>query len=178
VQVVLVVSIEGSFVKHPVYLSTFIGRRKELSEIEMLLRERSVRLLTLTGPGGCGKTRLAFELFSELSEAFEDGVAWVDLVVISDPAALIQEIATRLSIRPAPGQTVLAALIATLQQRESLLILDNCEHVREASTQLADTLLRACPELYLLATSRQRLGVEGEQVWPVPPLSYPTDDSK
>ena len=176
-QVVLVVSIEGSFVKHPVYLSTFVGRRKELGEIKTLVMERSVRLLTLTGPGGCGKTRLAYELFSELSEAFEDEAVWVNLVGISDPATLIQEIATILNVRPAPGQTLLAALIATLQQRETLLILDNCEHVREASAQLADTLLRACPELHLLATSRQRLGVEGEQVWPVPPLSYPIRDA-
>jgi predicted ATPase/DNA-binding SARP family transcriptional activator/Tfp pilus assembly protein PilF len=177
VQIVSVVSIEGSFVKHPVYLSTFVGRRKELGEIKALLRERSVRLLTLTGPGGCGKTRLAFEALSEISQTFEDGAVWVDLVGLSDPAALIQEIATRLSVRPASGQTVLAALIATLQQRETLLILDNCEHVWEASALLADTLLRACPELHLLATSRQRLRVEGEQVWPVPPLSYPINDA-
>ncbi|HSL46893.1 MAG TPA: NB-ARC domain-containing protein, partial [Anaerolineales bacterium] len=163
--------------KHPVYLSTFVGRRKELGEIKALFKERSVRLLTLTGPGGCGKTRLAFEVLSEISQTFEDGAVWVDLVGLSDSAALIQEITTRLSVRPASGKTVLATLIATLQQRETLLILDNCEHVREASAQLADSLLRACPELHLLATSRQRLGVEGEQVWLVPPLSYPINDA-
>jgi non-specific serine/threonine protein kinase len=161
----------------PVYLSRFIGRKKELGEIRSLVQERSVRLLTLTGPGGCGKTRLAYEALSELSDAFEDGITWVELAGLSHPEALSQEIVASLNIGPAPGQSFLSALIAALQQRETLLILDNCEHLIEASAQMVDTLLRACPELHFVTTSRQKLGVEGEQVWPVPPLSYPADGS-
>lgn len=175
-QVVLVVSMEGRFVRHSAYLSTFIGRKEEVAEIKTRMRERSVRLLTLTGPGGCGKTRLAYEALSFISENFEDGIAWVDLVGLSTANDLLLETASALDIRPGPGQTLLAALIAALQQRETLLVLDNCEHLIDACAQMVNALLRACPELHFLATSRQKLGVEGEQAWPVPPLSYPEKD--
>lgn len=117
----------------PVYLSRFIGRKKELGEIRSLIRERSVRLLTLTGPGGCGKTRLAYEALSEISDTFEDGIAWVALAGVSHPEALSREIAASLNIGPATGQSSLSALIATLQQRETLIVLDNCKHLIEAS---------------------------------------------
>ncbi len=161
---------------YPVFFTSFIGRRSELREVETLLREKSTRLLTLTGPGGCGKTRLAYKLSTDLAGSYEDGIAWVDLVVLSNPEALPQTVAAALAISPSPGQAVTAALIATLQPRETLLVLDNCEHLTEACAALVDGLLRACPALYFLATSRQKLGVEGEQVWPVPPLSYPTEE--
>ncbi len=160
----------------PVFLSTFIGRKTELGEIKSLIRERSVRLLTLTGPGGCGKTRLAREILSDLEDTFEDGIVWVDLVGLSTEDALLVETAAALDVRPSPGQTLSAALTAALRQRETLLVLDNCEHLVDASAQLVDRLLRACPELHVLVTSRQRLGVDGEQRWQVPPLSYPADD--
>ena len=162
--------------RHSAYLSTFIGRKEEVGEITSLMRERSVRLLTLTGPGGCGKTRLAYEALSVISETFEDGTAWVDLAGLSTADDLLLETASALDIRPGPGQTLPAALTAALQQRETLLVLDNCEHLIDACAQMVDALLRACPELHFLATSRQKLSVEGEQAWPVPPLSYPEKD--
>jgi len=164
-------------VSYPIFLSTFVGRKNELGEIKALIREGAIRLLTLTGPGGCGKTRLASEVFSEIAVNFEDGVAWVSLVGLSDPGDLLQEIAATLNVRPPPGQTVLTALSTALQQQETLIVLDNCEHLLDASARLVDGLLRACPGLRFLATSRQKLGVEGEQVWPVPPLSYPAADN-
>ena len=162
--------------RHSAYLSTFIGRKEEVGEITSLMRERSVRLLTLTGPGGCGKTRLAYEALSVISDTFEDGTAWVDLAGLSTADDLLLETASALDIRPGPGQTLPAALTAALQQRETLLVLDNCEHLIDACAQMVDALLRACPELHFLATSRQKLSVEGEQAWPVPPLSYPEKD--
>jgi non-specific serine/threonine protein kinase len=161
----------------PVYLSTFVGRQTQLAEIKSLIRQKAVRLLTLTGPGGCGKTRLAYESLADFSGAFEDGTYWVELVGLSDPLAVSQSIAASLQVAVAPGQTPLEALTFFLQQREALIVLDNCEHLLAACAQVADALLRACPALRVLATSRQKLGVEGEQVWPVPPLSYPVDDS-
>lgn len=161
----------------PVYLSTFVGRQTQLGEIKSLIRQKAIRLLTLTGPGGCGKTRLAYESLADSSGAFEDGVYWVELVGLSDPLAVPQSIAASLQVDLAPGQTPLEALTFFLQPRETLVVLDNCEHLLAACAHLVDALLRACPALHVLATSRQKLGVEGEQIWPVPPLSYPTDKS-
>ncbi len=162
---------------YPVFLSSFVGRKLELEEITSLLRKKAVRLLTLTGPGGSGKTRLAFETLQKLSDEFEDGAVWVDLSGSFLPEAVPQTVAAQLEVKPGPGQPLLAALQAALRSRETLIILDNCEHLVSSCATLANALLRACPSLYLLATSRQTLGVEGEQVWPVPPLSYPAEDS-
>lgn len=159
----------------PIFLSKFIGRKNELGRLESLIRNRSTRLLTLTGPGGCGKTRLANEVLANVSETFEDGFSWLDLAEVSHPDALLQTVIASLEIRPAPGQSPLTALSSTLREREILLVLDNCEHLVEACANLIDSLLRACPELHVLATSRQKLEVEGEQVWAVPPLSYPAN---
>jgi predicted ATPase len=162
---------------YPVYLSSFVGRKNELGEIKSLMREKSTRLVTLTGSGGSGKTRLAYEAITQLASAFEDGLVWVELVGLADPLAVPQAVASALEMNTAPGQTVLQALTAFLQHREALIVLDNCEHLIQACSGLVDGLLRACPALHILATSRQRLAVEGEQVWPVPPLAYPTTDA-
>lgn len=160
---------------NPIFLSKFVGRKKELVEVEALLRERTTRLLTLTGPGGCGKTRLANEVLTKVSETFEDGIAWIDLAGHSQSDALLQTVVATLGIRPGPGQSPLAALSTAMREREILLVLDNCEHLVEACATLVDSLLRTCPDLHFLATSRQKLGVEGEQIWLVPPLSYPVN---
>ena len=162
----------------PVFLSSFIGRKNEATELISRWQAKSTRLLTLTGPGGSGKTRLAAEILPILKNTFEDGLVWVELAGLSDPAALPQAVASALGVSAAPGQTLLNTLITTLQPRELLIILDNCEHLLEASAHLIAGLLRACPTLYWMVTSRQALGLEGEQRWPVPPLSYPTEDTR
>ncbi|GAB4577599.1 MAG: hypothetical protein Fur0022_03300 [Anaerolineales bacterium] len=160
----------------PVYLSSFIGRKNETDELISRLQAKASRLLTLTGPGGSGKTRLAAEILPNLKDVFEDGLIWVELAGLSDPAALPQTVASALGVNAVPGQTLLNTLITTLQPREMLIILDNGEHLLEACASLIEVLVRACPALYWMVTSRQMLGIEGEQRWPVPPLSYSTDN--
>ncbi len=157
----------------PLALSSFIGREKELAEIEKLLADH--RLLTLTGPGGCGKTRLALKAAFEVAEGFEDGAWWVGLASLSDPDIVPQAVAQALSVREAPGRSLNDALVEHLTPRKSLLILDNCEHLVEGCAGLVDALLRSCPNLKILATSREFLGVGGEVVWATPPLSVPDD---
>jgi predicted ATPase/DNA-binding SARP family transcriptional activator len=152
----------------PVELTPFIGRRHELADLERLLA--AGRLLTLTGAGGSGKTRLALELVDRASVA-RRGVAWVELASLDDPALIHQHVAEALGVRDeVRGPEALEAL---LRARGGLLVLDNCEHLVEACADLAHGLLRACPELRILATSREALGVKGERAWLVPPLSLP-----
>src|SRR6266567_184623 len=154
-------------------LSSFIGREWELQELRRLLS--ATRLLTLTGPGGVGKTRLALEVARNLqsSEAFADGVWFAGLAPLADAALLPQTAAAALGVREEPGRAVLETLQESLRARRLLLVLDNCEHLVEACADLADTLLHACPLLTILATSREALNIAGETVWPVPPLSVP-----
>lgn len=161
----------------PVFLSSFIGRKSETAKLISLWQAKSTRLLTLTGPGGSGKTRLAVEILPNIKDTFEDGLVWVELAGLSDPAALPQAVAFALGVNAIPGQTLLNTLIAALQPREILIIFDNGEHLLEACASLINALLRACPTLYWMVTSRQMLGVEGEQRWPVLPLSYPTENA-
>jgi non-specific serine/threonine protein kinase len=131
------------------------------------------RLLTLTGPGGSGKTRLALAASSGLSERFEDGVWWVELAPISDPALVPQAVARALMIGEEPGSSFTETLVRDLASTELLLVLDNCEHLVRGCVQFAYALLQACPNLRILATSREALAVEGERGWPVHPLSSP-----
>ena len=154
-------------------LSSFIGRERELADVKRLLAD--TRLLTLTGPGGVGKTRLAIEVSRELnsSETFADGVWFAGLAPLADAALLPQTTAAALGVREEPGRAVLETLQESLRARRLLLVLDNCEHLVDACAGLADTLLRACPRLAILATSREALNIAGETVWPVPPLSMP-----
>jgi predicted ATPase/DNA-binding CsgD family transcriptional regulator len=154
-------------------LSSFVGREREFADVRRLLADR--RLLTLTGPGGAGKTRLAIEVSRELSsaETFADGVWFAGLAPLTDAALLPQTTAAALGVREEPGRAVLETLQESLRARRLLLVLDNCEHLVEACAQLADTLLRACPQVAILATSREALNIPGETVWPVPPLSIP-----
>src|SRR6266567_5520860 len=154
-------------------LSSFIGRERELQEVTRLLSD--TRLLTLKGPGGVGKTRLALEVARDLQsgEAFAYGGAFAGLAALADAALVPQEIAAALGIHEEAGRPILETLEEALSSRRLLLVLDNCEHLVEACAQVADALLRSCPLLTILATSRESLNIAGEQVWPVPPLSIP-----
>jgi predicted ATPase/DNA-binding CsgD family transcriptional regulator len=155
----------------PMRLSSFIGREKELAEVRRLLKGN--RLLTLTGVGGCGKTRLALAAADELMETFEDGVWLVDLAPLSDPSLVPQAVASTLGVREQPGRSLTVALSDYLASKKVLLVLDNCEHLIEACAELAESLLRSCSELSVLATSREALDVAGEVARPVPSLSLP-----
>jgi non-specific serine/threonine protein kinase len=155
----------------PIALTSFIGREREIAEIQRLLT--TTRLLTLAGPGGCGKTRLAIEAAAATLPAYRDGVWLVELAALADPALVPQATATALGVREAPGQPLTETLTAALRSKQLLLVLDNCEHLIAACAQLAEALLRACPELRILATSREPLHVPGEVIWLVPALSLP-----
>jgi non-specific serine/threonine protein kinase len=155
----------------PLQLSSFVGREKELAEVMRLLGD--ARLLTLTGPGGCGKTRLALAATGELAEGFEDGVWLVELAPLADPSLVSQAVASVVGVREQPGRSLTETLSDHLRTRKLLVVLDNCEHVIEACATLAEALLRSCPELRVMATSREALGIVGEVAWPVPPLSLP-----
>jgi non-specific serine/threonine protein kinase len=155
----------------PLQLTSFIGREREIAEIEE--RMKQARLLTLTGAAGSGKTRLAIHVAARLADDYTDGVCWVELAALSDPALMPQTIAAMLGVREQPNRALTETLRDYLRPRQILLILDNCEHLVAACATLADALLRACPGLKMLATSRQSLGVNGEAIWPVPPLSIP-----
>ena len=156
----------------PLELSSFVGREKELAEVKRLLLE-DARLLTLTGSGGCGKTRLALAVARELVEWFEDGVWLVELAPLADPPLVPQSVAFTLGVREQPGRSLTEALSNHLRYKKMLLVLDNCEHLVEACAELAEALLHSCPELRVLATSREALGITGEVAWPVPSLSLP-----
>ena len=155
----------------PRELSSFIGREHEITEVKRLLGD--TRLLTLTGPGGSGKTRLALAVAQDLVEGFEDGVWWVGLASLSDPKLVPEALASALGVREAPDRSLTEALVEHLKPRKTLVVLDNCEHLVEGCAMLADTLLRACPELEILATSREPLRIAGEATWLVPSLSLP-----
>ncbi len=155
----------------PGQLSTFVGRAREIAEVKTGLRDH--RLLTLTGPGGCGKTRLALQAASQLLEEFEDGVWWAELAPLSDAAGVPQVLASVLEVREQPGRPLIDTLVDQSSRLHALVVLDNCEHLIGACAALADTLLKACPDLSMLATSRERLDIGGEAVFLVPPLSLP-----
>ena len=153
-------------------MNAFIGRQNELAAVRQLLDAH--RLLTLTGPGGCGKTRLALQAAGELTAAYRDGVWLIEFAALQEPALAPQTVAARLGLAERPGEDLLTTLQQHLQARHMLLLLDNCEHIVAACAQLSAALLAACPQVRLFATSREPLGVLGEVVWRVPPLSLPT----
>jgi predicted ATPase/DNA-binding CsgD family transcriptional regulator len=155
----------------PVQLTTFIGRQAERGEVTRLLA--GARLLTLTGPGGVGKTRLALEVAGRLVTEYPDGVWLVELAALADGTLVPQAVAAALRVAEVPGQPLRATLSAALRTRRLLILLDNCEHLVGACAELADRLLRECPALRILATSREPLGIPGETIWPVPPLPVP-----
>jgi predicted ATPase/DNA-binding SARP family transcriptional activator len=152
-------------------LSRLIGREQELASIAGM-HDRA-RLVTLTGPGGAGKTRLAEAAAGRLAGRFADGVRWIDLVGIADPARVVQTVAAALGVNPVGSRPLTEVLGEAVRPQKLLLIFDNCEHVLDAAADLAGRLLAAAPDLRVLATSRERLGLVDEIVWTVPPLSLP-----
>jgi predicted ATPase/DNA-binding NarL/FixJ family response regulator len=151
-------------------LSSFVGRQHEIGEIEAMLRDGAIRLLTLVGPGGVGKTRLAVESAARVADTFPDGVWFVDLAPLIDPALVIPTIARTIGLQESPNKPVALHLRDFLRNRRTLLLLDNLEQVIAAAPDLAD-LISDCPELVILATSREPLAVGGEQEYPVQPLA-------
>ncbi len=155
----------------PADTTTFVGRKHDGAEVKRLLSK--ARMVTLTGPGGVGKTRLALHTGSQLRRAFADGVWLVELAGLQNGALVAHTLLESLGVHDKTGRSQTEVLTEYLRDRQTLVILDNCEHLAEACASLAETLLRAAPRLRLLATSRQRLGLPGEHLWLVSPLPLP-----
>jgi predicted ATPase/DNA-binding SARP family transcriptional activator len=155
----------------PLELTSFVGREREIAEVKRL--SASHRCLTLTGPGGCGKSRLALAVAADVRGEFEDGAWWVELASLSDPELVPRAVASALKVREQPDQTLTETLLDHLAPKRMLLVLDNCEHLVDACAALVGALLRACSSLRVLATSREVLNVAGERAWLVPSLSLP-----
>jgi predicted ATPase/DNA-binding winged helix-turn-helix (wHTH) protein len=153
----------------PQALTSFIGREKEIAEIRRWLT--ATRLLTLTGAGGCGKTRLALQVASAVLDEYPGGIRLVELARLSDQTLVAQAVAQVLGIATLPGRDITETIIEWLAPRRLLLVLDNAEHVLEACASLVDSLLRRCVQLVIVVTSRERLGIDGELTYRVPSLS-------
>ena len=159
----------------PAQPTGFVGRRKEIAQLRRLLT--SSRVVTLGGPPGVGKTRLALRIAEEVARRFRDGVWVVELEGLRDPSLIAQEVARALGLHDASIRWAVETLAQHVRGRRLLLLLDNCEHVLDACALLVASLLRSCPHLQVLATSRQSLGIAGETVFRVPPLSIPEEGS-
>lgn len=155
----------------PIARTSFVGRDRDVADVKELL-ERN-RLLTLVGPGGIGKTRLAIEVGSELLERYPDGVRFVDLAPIGDPALVVSVVAAALGMSQRRVHRLGAAILPWLQRKRLLLIFDNCEHLVEPASELADAILTAAPDVRILATSRQSLAISGEVTHKIAPLAVP-----
>ncbi len=171
---------DGTFARRtpnnlPIPLSSFVGRAREIAEVKRLLG--TTRLLTLTGAGGCGKTRLAIQVAQDLcrddqsNRLYQDGIWWIDLAPLNDVALVPQTIAAVLDLQEIPNQSLTATLANYFHAKESLLILDNCEHLIDTCAQIVGVLLSACPKLHFLTTSRESLNISGESIWQVPSLN-------
>lgn len=159
----------------PVALSSFVGRERELAAVVAALRE--ARVVCLTGPGGDGKTRLAMAVAAELRPQFRGRLWWVDLAALADPASVPRALANAVGVRESAGRPLLDSVITHLDDDEGLLVIDNCEHLLPGCAESIAAVLTACSRVRVLATSREVLGVSGEVVWPVPPLSVPGRDA-
>lgn len=162
---------KGTDTNIPLPLTSFIGREKELKDIAKLLS--ATRFLTMIGPGGVGKTRLAIQTAHDSIKKFQDGVCWVELVGLQDGSLIPQEIAQALGVREISNQPLMETLKTHLKSRALLLVLDNCEHLIAACAQTVEGLLASCPKLKILATSRERLDLFNETTWNVPSLPLP-----
>ena len=158
----------------PIQLTSFVGREDELKDIRSLMDQS--RLVTLTGAGGSGKTRLALQVAAEALENFDEGTWLIELASLGDPGLVAGAVASTLGVREQPGHPLLETLGFALSDRPILLVLDNCEHVLDACAQMTSSLLRSCSRLSILATSREPLAVPGEHVYRVPSLSVPSAD--
>ncbi|WP_225993118.1 ATP-binding protein [Actinomadura rudentiformis] len=152
-------------------MTSFVGRRREIADVRQMLTRS--RMVTLTGPGGVGKTRLASRVAADVQRAFPDGVWLVELAALQNPELLVQTVIDTLEIQDRTSRSPIRVLVDHLQGRRALLILDNCEHLLGETAMLAGELLRAAPDLRILATSRQALGIVGEQTMGVPPMPLP-----
>ena len=167
-----VLSVPGRAVHNlPMALTRLIGREQETAEVARLLG--ATRLLTLFGTGGVGKTRLALEVAATIQAGYPQGVWFVELAALADPASVPLAITTTLGLHEEAGQPHLATLVAALRSRRLLLVLDHCEHLTEACAALADALIHACPAVRIMATSREALRIAGEIAWRVPSLALP-----
>jgi predicted ATPase/DNA-binding SARP family transcriptional activator len=155
----------------PIPISSFVGRHKELAKVKQLLSNS--RLVTLTGAGGSGKTRLAIHVATDLLDEFKNGVWWVELAPLTNPSLVPSAVAKALGVETRAEQSLMETLKRFLHNKQALLILDNCEHLIVACAQLAESLLLSCAELKILATSRETLDLFGEVIWQVPTLSLP-----
>ncbi len=155
----------------PAQMTSFIGREKEMTEIKLAINEH--RLVTLTGSGGTGKTRLSLQVAADLVDQFPDGVWFIELAPLTDPDLIPQTILFAIGVREQEGKTALQSLTDYVHEKNLLLVLDNCEHLIEACAKSTDTLLSNSPALKILASSREALGVKGEMAWHVPCLSLP-----
>lgn len=160
----------------PHQLTSFVGREQEAEDIRELVR--STRLVTLTGVGGCGKTRLAVQVAADLLEEFPDGVWLVDLATVTDAALVPQVTATALELPEEPGRALRDTLTDYLQSRHLLLLLDNCEHLLSTVAPFTHQLIQSCPKLRILATGREALGLPGETAWRVPSMALPEPGAK
>ncbi|MBN9690205.1 MAG: adenylate/guanylate cyclase domain-containing protein [Verrucomicrobia bacterium] len=155
----------------PAQVTSFVGRSREMAEVKRLLG--TTRMLTLTGPGGTGKTRLSMQVAAEVLETFPHGVWLIELATVTDPELVPERLTEAMEIRTEAGRTALETLLDALKTRHLLLVLDNCEHVIAACAQLATTLLQRCREVRILASSREALNIPGEIQWLVPALALP-----
>jgi predicted ATPase/class 3 adenylate cyclase len=158
----------------PRHLTSFVGRETEMAEVGALLQ--TSRLVSLVGAGGVGKSRLAVQLAADLLDESDNGVWLVELASLADPDLVPQALVSVLSIRDEPGRPVLDTLLDVLRDRHLLVVLDNCEHLIEACARMVDALLQSCPDVEVLVTSREPLGIDGERVYRVPSLSLPPAD--
>jgi predicted ATPase len=163
-----------TFTNLPVQLTIFIGRENDLAEVERMVS--TSRLVTLTGAGRCGKTRLAIQTASQIRDTFEDGVWLVDFVPLHQPGLIPQHMAQTFGLRPAPDQPLNEILLSFVKSKQMLLILDNCEHLLAACSELAQQLLGAATRLNVLVTSRQPLAMAGERIYLVQGLEWPSLD--
>jgi predicted ATPase/class 3 adenylate cyclase len=160
----------------PLQLTSFVGRGAQLAEVRQLLGDN--RLVTLTGAGGVGKTRLALQLAGDVAAEFDGGVWYVDLAPITDPDVVRVAVARALNVADQPGRSTMDALLGFVGDRRMLIVLDNCEHLLDACASLMVVILGACPRLTLLATSREPIGISGEVSWRVPSLSLADEASE
>src|SRR6476661_8550620 len=155
----------------PVPLTSFIGRERDQTAVRELLA--GSRLVTLVGPGGCGKTRLAVQVAHDLAATRDDAVYWVDLAPLAEPSFVAQTVAASLGIPEQPDTPLTETLCEGLRARSILLILDNCEHLIASCANLTEQVLQSCPRVRVLITSREALNVAGEMIWPVTGLALP-----